>query len=162
MLIQQTFFENIYENESSLEYMIRKIKNALRQLNSNCFICRKPLGMQSKKMRTCGQDICEFRFEENNLGNIFKEIKSDPEIAHFIIETAYLAFVSSRAADLTEPFPSFMLHNREVGRPKDGNLTHIKSAREKGIDVKAASKVQTGNKNLELGMKFIRIIYSVV
>ena len=72
--------------------------------------------------------MCEFNFEETNLGNIFEEVKSDPEIAHFLIETAYMAFQSGRAADLTEPFPTFLLRNREVGRPKDGNLTHIKAA----------------------------------
>jgi len=79
--------------------------------------------------------MCEFRFEENSLGNIFQEIKRDPEIAHFLVETAYMAFVCKRATDLTEPFPSFLLINREV-RPKIGNLEYIKNAQDQGIDVK--------------------------
>ena len=40
-------------------------------------------------MRTCGGDMCDFRFEENSLGNLFREIKEEPEIAHFLVETAY-------------------------------------------------------------------------
>ena len=76
-------------------------------------------------MRTCGAEMCYWRFEESNFGNIFREIKSDPDIAHFQVEMAYQAFVSNRAQDLTEPFPSFMLKNREVGRPKEGDLAHI-------------------------------------
>ena len=65
--------------------------------------------------------MCEFRFEENNLGNIFMEINKDPTLAHFLLETTYMAFVSNRAADLTEPFPGFMLKHRET-RAKTGNL----------------------------------------
>ena len=80
--------------------------------------------------------MCEFRFEEVNLGNLFSEIKKDPATAHFVVETALMAFKSGRAVDLTEPFPSFLLKAREIGRPKDGNLSYIKSAQEAGIDVK--------------------------
>ncbi len=78
-------------------------------------------------MRTCGASICEFSFEECDLGNIYVEVKKDPEIAHFLVETTYLAFKSVRAVDLTEPFPSFLLINKEL-RPKLGNLDHITSA----------------------------------
>ena len=78
-------------------------------------------------MRTCGEQICEFSFKENNLGNIFSEIKEDPEMARFIVETTFLAFTSGRALDLTEPFPSFLLKSREM-RPEAGNLEYIRQA----------------------------------
>ena len=71
--------------------------------------------------------MCEFSFKESNLGNIFNEIKKDPDIAHFLVETTYMAFMSGRAADLTEPFPSFLLKDREM-RPETGNLEHIRVA----------------------------------
>ena len=45
-------------------------------------------------MRSCGQEMCEFTFEENELGNIFVEVKRDPEIALFLASTAYGAFIS--------------------------------------------------------------------
>ena len=99
----------------------------MRRLNSLCFVCLQPLQKAYTKMRTCGSDACEFNFEENNLGNLFQEVKADPAIAHFLVETAFMAFVSSRATDLTEPFPSFLLKDREL-RPKDGNLAYIKEA----------------------------------
>ena len=39
---------------------------------------------------------------------------------------------------MTEPFPSFLLKDREL-RPKIGNLEYIKQAQDKGKDVKNAS-----------------------
>ena len=92
--------------------MVSAIKQTLERLNSNCFICLKPLGKAFNKMRTCGAEICLFRFEEIEVGNIFLEIKKDPTLAHFLIESSYMAYVSSRAADITEPFPPFMLKQK--------------------------------------------------
>ena len=73
--------------------------------------------------------MCEFQFEENMLGSIYDEVKTYPDIAFFLVETTYFAFASGRSGDLTEPFPSFLLHRREL-RPKTGNLEHIKKAQE--------------------------------
>ena len=76
-------------------------------------------------MRTCGQEMCEFRFEEASLGNIFNEIKIDPDNAHFLVETTYMAFASGRAGALTEPFPGFLLRAQEM-RAKTGDLEAIR------------------------------------
>ena len=113
-----------YPAEGSIERIIRQIFFQLRNLSSNCVICLKPLGKEFHKIRPCGEDVCEFQFEENELGSIFTEIKRDPEIAIFLVSTAWGAFVSNRAADLTEPFPTFLLKNREM-RPKEGNLHYV-------------------------------------
>ena len=112
-------------------------------------------------MRSCGQEICEFRFEENELGNIFLEVKRDPEVALFLVSTAYGAFVSSRAADLTEPFPTFLLANREM-RPKEGNLAYIAKAQQAGTDTKQAQSIDKSNKQLSTGIAFLQVIYSVL
>ena len=142
-MIVNKLSENVYmdENpifgESSIEILISKVATTLRNMSSICFICMKPLGKTFAKMRTCGEQMCEFSFKESNLGNIFNEIKKDPNIAHFLVETTYMAFTSGRAADLTEPFPSFLLKDREM-RPETGNLEHIRVAQEKGIQVKQA------------------------
>ena len=112
-------------------------------------------------MRTCGDEICEFRFEEINLGSVFQEVKSDPSTAHFQLETAFMAFESKRATDLTEPFPGFLLQNREM-RPKQGNLEFIRQAQEQKIDVKNAKKADGNNKHINLGRLFIKVIYSVL
>ena len=71
--------------------------------------------------------MCEFQFEENSLGSIYDEVKMYPDIAFFLVETTYFAFASNRAADLTEPFPGFLLNKPEM-RPKTGNLHYIKEA----------------------------------
>lgn len=154
-------FAQLQAGESTLEYVVRQVKTALQKLNSSCFVCMKPLNKAYTKMRTCGSDACEFNFEENSLGNIFQEVKADPEIAHFLVETAFIAFASGRATDLTEPFPSFLLKNREL-RPKEGNLTYIKEAQDKGIDVKEAKQILKDNKNILLGKKYTLVIYSVI
>ena len=54
-------------------------------------------------------------------------MKRDPEIALFLTNTAYAAFKSHNAANLTEPFPPFLLKKREV-RPEKGNLDFIAAA----------------------------------
>ena len=112
-------------------------------------------------MRTCGAEVCEFRFEENSLGNIFNEIKKDPDNAHFLVETAYMAFASGRAGALTEPFPGFMLKRQEM-RDKTGDLAAIRAAKERGQMVEEAKKTDHGNKDIENGINFLKIIYSVV
>eukprot|EP00353_Schmidingerella_taraikaensis_P001574 CAMPEP_0185599450 /NCGR_PEP_ID=MMETSP0434-20130131/82718_1 /TAXON_ID=626734 ORGANISM="Favella taraikaensis, Strain Fe Narragansett Bay" /NCGR_SAMPLE_ID=MMETSP0434 /ASSEMBLY_ACC=CAM_ASM_000379 /LENGTH=316 /DNA_ID=CAMNT_0028228859 /DNA_START=377 /DNA_END=1327 /DNA_ORIENTATION=- len=112
-------------------------------------------------MRTCGDDVCEFRFEENNLGNIFNEVKRDPEMAMFLVGTAFSAFISSRAPDLTEPFPSFLLSRREM-RPKEGNLAYVQEAQKAGQDVKMAKKIEKSNKQTDLGAEYLKVIYSVL
>mmetsp|Transcript_24954 Transcript_24954/g.31121 ORF Transcript_24954/g.31121 Transcript_24954/m.31121 type:complete len:177 (-) Transcript_24954:961-1491(-) len=133
----------------------------MRNLSSHCVICLRPLGKQFNKMRTCGDDVCEFRFEENNLGNIFNEVKRDPEMAMFLVSTAFSAFISSRAPDLTEPFPSFLLSRREM-RPKEGNLAYVQEAQKAGQDVKMAKKIEKSNKQTDLGAEYLKVIYSVL
>ena len=91
--------------------------------------------------------MCEFRFEENNLGNIFNEIKNDQDIAHFIVETAFMTFSSNRAGALSEPFPSFLLKNNEM-RTKAGDLDSIKNAKAAGATVESAAKINQKNKDL--------------
>ena len=91
--------------------------------------------------------MCEFRFEENNLGNIFNEINKDQDIAHFIVETAYMTFSSGRAGALTEPFPSFLLKANEM-RTKAGDLDSIKNAKAAGAKVESATKINQGNKDI--------------
>ena len=85
----------------------------------------KSLGKKYKKIHTCGSKKCRYDFEEENLGNIFVEIKNDPDIALHLIEMTYMAFRSGHAHKLTEPFPSFLLLDREL-RPRTGDLEYIK------------------------------------
>ena len=105
--------------------------------------------------------MCEFRFEENNLGNIFNEINKDQDIAHFIVETAYMTFSSGRAGALTEPFPSFLLKSNEM-RTKAGDLDSIKNAKAAGATVESATKINQGNKDINKGIEYLKIIYSVI
>ena len=131
--------------EGTIELLLRKIKHALCNLNSICFICMKLLGKAFAKLRTCGSEVCEFQFEENSLGNIFNEVKNDPDNAHFLVETAHMAFSSGRAGALTEPFPGFLLSKQEM-RDKTGDLEAIRAAKAKGLQVEEAKKVNHNNK----------------
>ena len=149
------------QGEGTIELLLRKVKESLTKLNQICFICMSPLGKSYAKMRTCGKEMCEFRFEENNLGNIFNEIKNDPDTAHFLVETAYMAFASGRAGALTEPFPGFLLKAQEI-RAKTGDLEAIRLAKADGNKVETATKTDHGNKEIEKGVNYIKIIYSVI
>ena len=109
-------------------------------------------------MRCCGQAMCEFTFEENSLGNIFAELKNDPQICEFLITTAMTTFSSVNAANLAEPFPGFLLRHQEV-RHKTGNLKHINDAREQGTDIRTAAKVDSTNKDLSSAALYLEAIY---
>ena len=127
--------QNVHKPTNLLEWIVFEIRKTLENLNLICFICGTKFLQPMAKMSTCGAQICEFSFKENNLGNIFSEVKTDPLITKFLVETTYMAFFSQRAADLTEPFPSFLLNDREL-RPEAGNLEYIKQAQERGTDVR--------------------------
>ena len=73
----------VRENENTIEDALEYIQRSLKYLSRQCFICLGLLSRKFRQMRTCGAEICEFRFEEIDLGNVFKEIKDDPAIAHF-------------------------------------------------------------------------------
>ena len=60
-------------------------------------------------MRSCGDEKCEFTFEENSVGSIFSELKNHTEICEFLLTTAILTFNSGNANNMTEPFPGFLL-----------------------------------------------------
>ena len=71
------------------------------------------------------------------MGNFYDEIKANPDMTRFMVETAYFAFMSNRAVNLTEPYPSFLLKKREM-RPEKGNLEYIKQAQISGIEMEHA------------------------
>ena len=112
---------------SALLKILDTIVVRLKNLNAQCIICFKPLGKHFKKIRTCESQMCDFQFQSFAFGNLFAEVKRDPEIALFLTNTAYAAFKSHNAANLTEPFPPFLLKKREV-RPEKGNLDFIAAA----------------------------------
>ena len=72
-----------------------------------------------------------------------------------------MAFASGRAGALTEPFPGFLLRRQEM-RDKTGDLEAIRAAKAKGQRVEEAKKVDHGNKDIESGLEYIKIIYSVI
>ena len=152
---------DVKPDESCLERVLRHIKHLLLNLNSHCVICFKPLSKAYNKLRDCGEEVCAFRFEENQFGNIFNEVNCDPEIAIFQVFMAFSAFASPRAIDLTEPFPSFLLDRREI-RTKLGNLDNIAEAQKEGLDVKSAKTVDKTNKRIKLGCELLIVIYSVL
>ena len=58
-----------------------------------------------------------------------KLFKLDLSKAMFLLSTASAAIDHQRAVMYTEPFPSFMLYNREL-RERDGNLSVIQKVQE--------------------------------
>ena len=69
-------------------------------------------------MHTCGSAECETSLQACGLINVFQEIKKDPDRAHFLLESAYMAYNSGvfkqekhrePAGELVRDFPSYIL-----------------------------------------------------
>ena len=95
--------------------------------------------------------------EELRVSNgLVKVIQDDMPAARFLLYTSFIAFNSNNAEKITEPFPAFMLKNREI-RDKRGNLTVIKEAQEKRQDLKDNNiqYVDSKNKRIEKTLGYL-------
>ena len=108
-------------------------------------------------MTPCVKESCKFSFEENFVGNIFADIRAYRNEAKFLLQAAQNCFASHRAADYAEPFPPFLLKNNEI-RSRAGNLDTIKDAKEKGVSVKLAKKVNNENKDVRKGLDILKAL----
>ena len=102
-------------------YICKRIEEA----NKRCLICQKTLEEPSIKVRTCPEEACEFTFEESFRGGLLSELKYFTHEAHFDLSIAAKAILSTRAAQILEPFPTFFL-KKDEDRRKCGNLDLIK------------------------------------
>lgn len=97
------------------------LRDRLENCTNYCFICYKRHPVDSIRLRSCTQEICEFRFEEISGVSVYAEFINNFESCHLDLSFAAEALFSSRSWNVFEPFPSFMLKQHQI-RGKAGFL----------------------------------------
>ena len=128
--------------------LLFSIREALVQCTNLCIFCYKKHPIDSFRLRACTEDICEFRFDEIAGFSVFAELRNHLESMQTDISIAAIAANSGRAQNVFEPFPSFLLIDRQI-RGKSGFLSR---------DVHKYTPDMDKNKNLD---KLKRLIASI-
>jgi ubiquitin-protein ligase len=102
--------------------LLFSLREALMECTHLCIFCYKKHAIDSFRLRACMEDICEFRFDEIAGFSVFAELKNHLQSVHTDISIAAIAANSARAINVFEPFPSFLLFNRQI-RGKSGFLS---------------------------------------
>ncbi|CAI2384941.1 unnamed protein product [Moneuplotes crassus] len=124
-------FNNVSEGElfvNSLLHYYMYIICSLDSVLEHCCICRDKLSTKSTKIRCCNKELCEFSFEESEGISIVPEIKNDLTTFSLDLSIFSECLMSDRAGQCFEPFPSFLLKDREL-RSKRGYLDNVQKAR---------------------------------
>ncbi len=102
-----------------LEFLTKEVPN----ITNYCTCCYKKMDFQSDKYITCGGNDCNYKYEELIIGNIvLDKLKDDPNIVHFLIQSANDAVVNR--PDIFEPFPTqFLVADVKLER---GNISKLK------------------------------------
>lgn len=119
--------------------LLFSVREALVQCTHLCIFCYKKHPIDSFRLRACTEDICEFRFDEIAGFSVFAELRSHLQSVQTDISIAVIAANSNRALHVFEPFPSFLLFNRQI-RGKSGFLSR---------DVYKYTPDMDKNKNIE-------------
>ena len=102
--------EKNFTNVNQVFEFIEGIREISSNLTKYCVACHKKLDFQSQNFVTCGEDNCNYMFEEFMIGDIVLEkVKEDKEIVEFLIESAKDAITSERKMDIFEPFPKYFM-----------------------------------------------------
>ena len=113
----------IQELSANIWYnLLFSLREALLTCTHLCIFCYKQHPVDSYRLRACEEDICEFRFDEIAGFSVFAELKSHLKSVHMDISIAAIAANSARSLNVFEPFPSFLLFDRQI-RGKSGFLS---------------------------------------
>ncbi|XP_024532530.1 uncharacterized protein LOC9640710 [Selaginella moellendorffii] len=86
----------------------------LDMLWESCPFCYRLLPASTFKVQPCSNDLCQFTCQETGLGsNVLEAVRASPAVVE--LEVAFMKFAAlSTTRDVLEPFPSFMLKEREL------------------------------------------------
>lgn len=114
------------------------VKDTIQNLTRYCVGCYQILEFQSEEYITCGNEECDYKLEELNIGNpVIDKIKEDRDIVEFLIESAIDAIKCNRRSDIFEPFPKHFLKNSSV-QIKRGEMSKLTSDISVGAEYDAA------------------------
>ena len=131
--------------------MLFYLRDRLQNCTSYCLNCYERHPSDSVRLRACHKEICEFRFEEVSGLSVYAELRNDLNLVELDMSFAACAADSGRVQSIFEPFPSFLLKDRQI-RGKSGYLSRDKVTYTPEMDQ---------NKNLELLKTMISLIPSL-
>ena len=102
--------------------LLFSLREAIMTCTKHCLFCYRTHPLDSFRLRACSEDICEFRFDEIAGFSVFAELRNRLRSVQIDVSTASIAAFSGRSLNIFEPFPSFLLKNRQV-RGKSGFLS---------------------------------------
>jgi len=101
------------------------LRDRLQSCTNYCLNCYEKHPSDSFRLRACNKEICEFRFEEVSGLSVYAELLNNLNLVELDMSFAACAADSGRALSIFEPFPSFLLKDRQI-RGKSGYLSRDK------------------------------------
>ena len=102
------------DGANAFVWLMQELWNAVAAADSNCAVCRAPLPAQAMRLAPCSRDMCIFSFEEMGgcpLLPLLREAGGASAALHCALTHAAAASFGGR--DTFEPFPSFLLEQRQ-------------------------------------------------
>lgn len=118
--------KNKFNKISKIVDLMDFIKDVLPIITYYCVGCYKKMDFQSNVYVTCGSVECDYKFEELYIGNPVTELcKRDPDLVHFLFDSAKDAITCDRKYDIFEPFPRYFLKDRNASISKRGEMSAL-------------------------------------
>jgi hypothetical protein len=95
-------------------WLLAHVWEALAGAASNCAVCRTPLPAPGARLAPCSRDVCLFNFEEMGGCPLLPLLREAGGASAALHCTLANAAASSSGRDTFEPFPSFLLENRQT------------------------------------------------
>lgn len=105
--------------------LLHYLRDRLQSCTNYCLNCYEKHPSDSFRLRACHKEICEFRFEEVSGLSVYAELLNNLNLVELDMSFAACAAESGRALSIFEPFPSFLLKDRQI-RGKSGYLSRDK------------------------------------
>ena len=102
------------DGANAFVWLMQELWDAVAAADSNCAVCRAPLPARAMRLAPCSQDMCIFHFEEMGgcpLLPLLREAGGASAALHCAL--AHAAAASFGGRDTFEPFPSFLLEQRQ-------------------------------------------------
>ncbi len=121
---------------SDLVDILQRIIDRIPNIYHYCVTCGVKLQFQSDEYITCGDQECDYRFEEVNIGDIIVErVTDNPNSVVLHLTIAFHAISSNRKYDVFEPFPTkFLAHGNKLKRGVPSALTGYNMQAVKNFD----------------------------
>jgi len=130
--------------------LIAYLKRRLEYCTSYCLFCGKKLLEESFRLSPCDSEFCVFKYEETFGIKLYTEMQSNFPLVMVNLSVAAKSMFSARALDIFEPFPTFLLKNREYrDRSVFGGSKVIKTVNNENKDINRIRSIMKGFPSLK-------------